>query len=732
MDYQQQVKRNTRGKGNLRLRLVNFEHKENHISHETQGLSENHLVVRRGKPFKLTLMFGGGTWNPRTARLLLLVRLGNLAQEIPVFFSEECSDLQRWSAAVHPGESRSQSVTVNICSPVLSSVGVYQLVVQIETMQNKQTYAVGTFILLCNPWHQDDPVYMPVKEQIEEYVKSDYGWVYFGSSANVQSRPWLFGQYESGVLEACLTLLQVSPQHQRDSNKDYILRTDPVYLSLVICAMINSKDDQGILLGKWDNDYSDGVKPTDWTGSADILQQWLSSKFKPVRYGQCWVFASVLCTVMRVLGIPSRVVTVFDAAHDTNANTTIEEYYTTTGEKLGWSRDSIWNFHVWVECWMRRSDLSPGFDGWQVVDPTPQELSRGVYRCGPCPVAAIRERCLLVPYDTPFLYASVDGDVHRVIVDNGHVVGETLDSKAVGRLICTKSVGSSCLSNLTHSYKGLKKVYRHDLRDKMECRTSSQFSSDVHVVSSSPQITECGLTAEPRLTCSAFAADDHRGTSPDLEVSLTIEGSPVFGKNISFCVKVTNRSSQMRTLRENFSTQLKEYNRNPQHSFWTAHKEISIQPYKDLTLYHTLHYSDYESTLAADSVVNAAVVLQDPRTNESILSAQEFSMSCVPIEMEIAGGDCVEMNKEQTAHVTFTNQLDKVLSGAVLSVEGSGLLQQKQETRACLLQPGEKIENKVSIKATSHGTKLLVATLSHSNNSITVSRSYLRISVKAA
>lgn len=80
----------------------------------------------------------------------------------------------------------------------------------------------------------------------------------------------------------------------------------------------------------------------------------------------------------------------------------------------------------------------------------------GVYRCGPCPVAAIRERCLLVPYDTPFLYASVDGDVRRVIVDNGHVVGETLDSKAVGRLICTKSVGSSCLSNLTHSYKGLK------------------------------------------------------------------------------------------------------------------------------------------------------------------------------------------------------------------------------------------------------------------------------------
>lgn len=38
------------------------------------------------------------------------------------------------------------------------------------------------------------------------------------------------------------------------------------------------------------------------------------------------------------------------------------------------------NFHVWVECWMRRPDLGEGFDGWQVVDPTPQEKSAGGFR----------------------------------------------------------------------------------------------------------------------------------------------------------------------------------------------------------------------------------------------------------------------------------------------------------------------------------------------------------------
>lgn len=37
------------------------------------------------------------------------------------------------------------------------------------------------------------------------------------------------------------------------------------------------------------------------------------------------------------------------------------------------------NFHVWVEGWMRRPDLEKGttYDGWQVLDPTPQEQSNG-------------------------------------------------------------------------------------------------------------------------------------------------------------------------------------------------------------------------------------------------------------------------------------------------------------------------------------------------------------------
>lgn len=49
----------------------------------------------------------------------------------------------------------------------------------------------------------------------------------------------------------------------------------------------------GVLVGQW-SDFTDGVHPGSWTGSADILRRWAESG--PVCYGQCWVFAAVACT----------------------------------------------------------------------------------------------------------------------------------------------------------------------------------------------------------------------------------------------------------------------------------------------------------------------------------------------------------------------------------------------------------------------------------------------------
>lgn len=66
--------------------------------------------------------------------------------------------------------------------------------------------------------------------------------------------------------------------------------------------------------------------------------------------------------------------------------------------------------------------------------------------------------------------------------------------------------------------------------------------------------------------------------SPGLEVSLRIDGVPSVGKSIVMCVTVRNQSSRPRVLLEHLNAQLKEYNSNPQESFWKAHNEVHIQP----------------------------------------------------------------------------------------------------------------------------------------------------------
>lgn len=72
--------------------------------------------------------------------------------------------------------------------------------------------------------------------------------------------------------------------------------------------------------------------------------------------------------------------------------------------------DSIWNFHVWNEVWMKRFDLGKAYNGWQAIDATPQELSDDVHRCGPASVAAVKMGEILRPYDNGFLFSEVNAD----------------------------------------------------------------------------------------------------------------------------------------------------------------------------------------------------------------------------------------------------------------------------------------------------------------------------------
>lgn len=61
---------------------------------------------------------------------------------------------------------------------------------------------------------------------------------------------------------------------------------------------VNDFDEEGILEGRWDGEYSDGTAPYKWTGSVRILEEYVKNGYTPVKYGQCWVFSALVTTGM--------------------------------------------------------------------------------------------------------------------------------------------------------------------------------------------------------------------------------------------------------------------------------------------------------------------------------------------------------------------------------------------------------------------------------------------------
>ena len=57
------------------------------------------------------------------------------------------------------------------------------------------------------------------------------------------------------------------------------------------------------------------TEPGDWTGTAALFAVYRAN-LKPVQYCQCFVYAGLMTSLGRGLGIPSRPVTNFQSAHD--------------------------------------------------------------------------------------------------------------------------------------------------------------------------------------------------------------------------------------------------------------------------------------------------------------------------------------------------------------------------------------------------------------------------------
>ncbi|XP_053572567.1 protein-glutamine gamma-glutamyltransferase E-like [Bombina bombina] len=666
----------------------------NKAAHRTHLYDSNDVILRRGQPFIATLNFNKAL-QPGQNIVFTCETGPSPAEETKtkaIFPLFRAQDKSSWSAVLT--SSASNSLTVNITSPPNAVIGryIFKIAVSANDSDKKSTQHLGGMYLLFNPWCQEDDVFMAEEDKKQEYILSEFGIQYIGSDQEMSVINWDFNQFDIQMLEICFAILDRSLNYQKDPVLDVSQRHDPVYVCRVLTATVNGRDENGVLVENWSGNYKDGVSPATWNGSVNILKQWYFTGFKPVKYGQCWVFGGVLCTVLRCLGIPTRVITNFNSAQDRNGNLFLDSYYDSHGNSTDTEKDLIWNFHVWNEAWLVRKDLGPKYNGWQAMDGTPLETSDGVYRCGPAPVVAIKEGDVDINYDVRFMFASVNADIANWIVySDGSKKRISNDTKYIGKLISTKAVLKFEREDVTDSYK-----YPEGSDNERHV-----FEKAVNKLYERPMADlEKNLLNFPR----RISEKSPQGTI--LSGDFTITNVPTVGQDVSLILRLKNLIKNQIKITVNLNSSSILYTGRRWRALWADAKIISLGPEEEKHISIPVTYAQYGKYLSEENMIRVTALCEVEGSEERILLERDITLAKPPISIKLP--DEAVLKTTFDAEVTIVNTLSETLNECYLVVEGNGLIERVFTKELPPLKPGDKYELHIAVTPFKKGLRTLL------------------------
>ncbi|KAM4028339.1 coagulation factor XIII A chain [Anomaloglossus baeobatrachus] len=660
------------------VELFKQQYEKNKREHHTDRYFNNKLIIRRGQTFSIRVDFNR-PYNPEKDQFWLEYIIGRYPQQskgtyIPIPIVEELEE-GKWGAKIILNDYN--SVTLSILSSPNCIIGKFRLYIAVLTpygiLRTPRRSDTDTYILF-NPWCKEDAVYLDNEKEIEEYVMNDVGVIFHGEVSNIKTRSWEYGQFEEQILDACLFLMD-------KAQLDLSGRGNPIKISRIGSAVINGQDDDGVIAGSWNNDYTYGVSPSAWTGSIEILLEYYSSKLS-VKYGQCWVFAGVFTTFLRCLGIPARLVTNYFSAHDKDANVQTDVYLDEDGKtNTVLTKDSIWNYHCWNEAWMTRPDLPVGFGGWQAVDATPQENSDGMFRCGPASVQAIKHGHVCFQFDTPFLFAEVNSDIiYSKVMKDGTKEVQYIDKTHVGQKLLTKAIGGNGALDITDLYK---------------------FSEG---------------TEEERLALEAalmygvkkeFQDEEHFRSGFDTTMEFQ-EDNAIFGSDFKVTLTFKNQSSNLYTVSAFLTGHVVFYTGVQKAEFKNKTLQVTLEPLSTKTVDVLIKAGEYMSNIVDQASLHFFVTARINETKK-IMAKQKIVVLQVPeLRIQTIGEKMV--GKELTVVLEFTNPLKKKLQNVILRIGGPSLM--KTKTQIYKEVPGNTtVTWKETCTPRVSGNRKLIATL---------------------
>ncbi|KAK3769509.1 hypothetical protein RRG08_027078 [Elysia crispata] len=627
----------------LAVKHVDLMVAENSLAHHTDRYEisqpdqkPSQLVIRRGQPFSITIDFTK-EYNPEADDLKLVFEAGDNPKSVngtyvEFILSEE--DLpKQWGAKIVSQEGT--KLIISVLTPPTLYVGKWEL--SVDTVKKADNsvavYKYGhnqPIYIIFNPWCEDDAVYMD-EESLKEYVLKDTGFVYMGTKDSISEKPWNFGQFESVILDCAIYLLD-------HSGLKWEVRGNPALIVRKLSALMNSNDDNGVVTGKWSEPYTDGRSPLSWTGSVKILEKYWETK-APVKYGQCWVFSGVLTTVCRTLGIPTRSVSNFMSAHDTDGSVTIDSIYDAQGNPIDHD-DSVWNFHVWNEAWMARPDLPEGFGGWQAFDSTPQEVSDGVFCCGPASVEAIKQGNIHLPYDGAFVFAEVNADRLSWMPNfTGKLRCIDCQKHEIGKYISTKAANTDEREDVTSNYKS----EEGSAEERAAVIRANQLGSNRPDIYRSEQDVHFRLEHDPQNTW--------------------------MGSDFDVLLRITNGSDEVRTVKGRMVVSSMYYTGQLGEQLKMEPFEgITLTPGQDVEVKVKLTAQEYDGKLKDCCMLKMSVWASAVETGQVFTSQPTFRLR--KPHLTVNAPKVVGAGTEFEVEVSFLNPLATTLTGCYVEIDG--------------------------------------------------------------
>lgn len=644
---------------NLLITRVDDHCDENRKNHHTDEYEKTDLLVlRRGQPATFTVFCnrdpgaGEEIWfrishgkNPKLSQGTLVEVTSSQKREV---------DGEWWLEKVN---SEYGKLTFNLHIPANAPVARYNLAVTSWVNEDgryvkksrwpKEDKIKRPIVILFNSWCPNDQVYLANEAERDEYVLNDHGRVWVGSP--MSSRPWYFAQFEEECYEVALDILSFIGNFENRSS------------AVLICRNLSHLVSSHILQGQWFTPYAPYHSPTDWTGSLNILKSF-KKQLNCVKFGQCWVFSAVTTTLCRCLGIPCRSVTNFQSAHDTDRSVTIDYHFDQDGKPLDeLDSDSVWNFHVWNEACMKRPDLPGGYDGWQAFDATPQETSEigGQYACGPCPLQAIKEGNLHIPYDGKFIFSEVNGDkCYWRRNARGKFDLVRVEHSGIGTSILTKAVGRGNRTgdDLRSSYKHpddssaekevMHRAYGHSSRRSKIMAALVNNKDLVEGVQYSFIITPGDSIKAGTTVVATLSINNGSSKTLDLQITMTVGAFYYYGRPMSKSCKTFKGNVQL------LSGEVKELS-------------LPLEP------------SDYLCFVKEDAQLRFSCMAEsaDGDIGASFVDSKQINLDLPEIEIKTIDSSIVVAGEPLNLELSFTNPLDHQLTDIEFTVEGAGMRQ---------------------------------------------------------